>query len=299
MNEANIRRLDSPPALDMPVTGILIDGSITYASRLADHAELAFTIPTPSGESPVIYLLRHRGVPFYYVRFHGVDFTTASGNVQVGFSRTWYAINALRIRDIISGAAAGSTSLDIVPGDVVIMRDFIDFSTHRPRSILTEIWEKPPWVGAQFDPPLCPELAGILSNVAKSYDLGRVFDAGTLGQFEGHRFESPSEIRMANSAGAHIVAHHQASEAIYARELGLHYGALNYITNYGAGLVPSEDAFVGPAKAEIGYKRSTELMMEAIARAAERTPTCRVCLQPEDRPTPDRPHEVQPKPTYR
>lgn len=299
MSKLRIQALNKPPHLESNPTGMLIDGSITYSTDLRSRAEMAFTLPTPVGESPPFYLLQHRGVYFWYVHFHGVDFTTASRNVQVGFTGTWYVIHKLNIRDAISGAAVGSIHPEMKPGDVIIMDDFVDFSTHRPRSMLMEIWETPPWIGAQFVPPLCPELTDILRQEAKRYNLGRVFESGTFGQFEGHRFESPGEIRMAQRVGADMVAHHQASEAIYARELGVHYGAIDYNTNIAAGLCPPEEAFVSDEQAKEGYALCTEIMLEVMVRAAQRDATCQVCPQSEEQPVPRKPEEVKYKAVYR
>jgi 5'-methylthioadenosine phosphorylase len=299
MSQTQVLSLDQPPEITAEVTGALIDGSITYSSNLIESAQMAFTLPTPTGESPPFYLVEHGGVKFWYVHFHGVDFTTASKNVQVGFTGTWYLLHLMNVRDVISGAAVGSIHPEMRPGDVVVMDDFIDFSTHRPRSMLTEIWEKPPWIGAQFDTPLCPELTDILRQELQSYSLGRVFKAGTLGQFEGHRFESPGEIRMAQSVGADMVAHHQASEAIYARELGIHYGAINYVTNIAAGLSELEDPFVSDDQAKAGYKSCTEIMLSAMVRAAGRDPDCQICPQDEDQPIERKKEDVLLKPVYR
>ena len=299
MSKIQIRSLDTPPEMASEVTGALIDGSITYSSNLIQSADMVFTLPTPAGNSPPFYLVEHDGVQFWYVHFHGVDFTTASKNVQVGFTGTWYVLHRMGIRDVISGAAVGSIHPDMRPGDVVVMDDFVDFSTHRPRSMLMEIWEKPPWIGAEFVPPLCPELTDILRDEIQSYSLGRVFNSGTLGQFEGHRFESPGEIRMAQNAGADMVAHHQASEAIYARELGIHYGAMNYVTNIAAGLSPPEEAFISEDQAKAGYEFCTQIMLSTMARAARRNPSCQVCPQDDEQPIERAKDQVQLKPVFR
>lgn len=297
MSKTIIEALNQPPEIEMEVTGILIDGSITYAVDLPARAEYAFTLPTPVGESPPFYLLNQEGVYFWYVHFHGIDFTTASNNVEVGFTRTWYVIHQLGLRDAVSGAAAGCIHPQMKPGDIVIMDDFIDFATHRPRSILTEIWERPPWIGAQYVPPLCPELTDILRSVSSErYTQGNVFPSGTLGHFEGHRFESPGEIRMAKHVGADMVAQSQGTEAIYARELGIHYCALNYITNYAAGLSPSSPSWVNEDQAKRGYAQCTEILLATMVRAAKRNPVCSACPRPHNESSLP---NVEQKPTYR
>jgi 5'-methylthioadenosine phosphorylase len=280
MAAIEFQRLTKPPQVSEAVTGALIDGSITYQFQMEDKAELAFTMATPAGESPAFYLLRTEEVPYWYVRFHGVDFTSAKNNVQVGFTRAWYVLYKLGVRDVISGAAAGSIPPEVKPGDLMIMDDFIDFSTHRPRSIPNEIWERPPFLGAQFVPALCPELTALLRKAASSYSHGKVYSSGTLGQFEGHRFESPAEINMARILGADMVAHHQASEAIYARELGIHFGALDYITNIAAGLCKAgEQEFVTHEQAMEGYQQCTEVMLKGLVLAAVRDVQCTTCPQ--------------------
>ncbi|HZQ07172.1 MAG TPA: hypothetical protein VFD70_11375 [Anaerolineae bacterium] len=294
-----IERLESPAKRTEPINVALIDGSITWSIGLQERAEKAFTLPTPAGESPPFYIVRHRGVPFYYVHFHGVDFVSASGNVQVGFTRTWSALRVLGVRDVFSGAAAGSLHRDYRVGDIVVIDDFLDFSTHRPRSILMEIWERPPYIGAAFKEPTCPELRAILLQVAMSqYRDGRVHERGVLAQVEGHRFETPAEIRALKLLGGDFVAHHQASEAIYARELGMHYTALNFISNIGEGLEPGT-AWASGEFARAHYALCTEILLDAVALAAQRTNTCTECPQPDTNPGNIRPEDVKLKPVWR
>ena len=285
MDHASINRLDAPPVLGEPVSGALIDGSITFSIDLVSMAEMAITLPTPAGESPIIYLIRHKGVPFWYVHFHGVNFLSAKDNVDIGFTRVWYSLHRLEVRDVISGAAAGSIHPEMRPGDVVVMTDFIDLSNHRPRSMITEIWSQAPYVGASFVPALCPELSDILRQACSIYTLGKVFPSGVLAQFEGHRFESPAEIKMARTLGGDMVAHHQASEAIYARELGIHFGALNYVSNIAAGLAPDwEASFVTEDQAKAGYQLCSEVMLDTMAAAGKRECHCAYCPQPDEQP---------------
>jgi purine nucleoside phosphorylase len=280
-------QLNRAPELAEPVRAVLIDGSITYNVDLISRAEYAFTAPTPAGESPPFYLIRQDDAPFWYVNFHGVDFLSASDNVEVGFTRTWYVIYQLGVEMALSGAAVGSLLPELKPRDLVLMTDFIDLSTHRPRSMLLEIWEKSPYLGAELVPPVCPELSKHLLDGSRSYPNGRVHHEGILAQFEGHRFETPAEIRMAQALGAGMVAHHQASEAIYARELGIHFAALAYVSNIGAGLSKGwEDGFVSEEEAREDYALTAEILVQAAAAASRKALTCRICRQNPDHQIP-------------
>jgi len=294
-----VQRLDTPDQATEKATVALIDGSITWTYGLQEQAEWAFTLPTPAGESPTFFVMRYDGVPYYYVHFHGVEFRSASANVQVGFSRTWYVLHALGVRDVISGAAAGSLHRDYRPGDIAIIDDFIDLSHHRPRSILTEIWERPPYIGATFAEPTCPELRAILISLANErYRRGRVHERAVLVEEEGHRFSTPAESRMMQRLGGDLVAHHQASEAIYARELGIHYAALDYITNIAEGLEPNTP-WIAAEEVRAGGTVCVEIMLEAVARAARRTSTCTACPRSSDDPAGIAPESVLMKPVYR
>ncbi len=272
--------LDSPPEFAEPVRTALIDGSITYNLDLPSQAEYAFTMPTPAGESPPFYLIRRDEALFWYVHFHGVDFLSAADNVHVGFTRTWYVLFRLGVERVLSGAAVGSFNEILKPRDLVLMTDFIDLSTHRPRSMLLEIWEKSPYLGAELVPPVCVELSELLLDKCQNYPNGKVHPEGVLAQFEGHRFETPAEIRMARGLGADMAAHHQASEAIYARELGIHFAALAYVSNIAAGLTGDWEAgFVSDQEAEEDYRLAGEILLEAAAAASRMVPSCQVCPQ--------------------
>ena len=280
-----LKRLELPPNTGESISTALLGSSITLLHDLESQAELAFTLPTPAGESAPIYLLRHAETPFWYIPFHGIDFMSAGNNVEVAFTRTWSALYQLGVRDVLSGAATGCIHPDMKPGDLVVIDDFIDFATSRPRSILTEIWEQLPYTFAAFVPPLCPELTQILNNCVQSYRYGNVFSTATFGQFEGHRYETPAEIQMALRAGADVVAHHNASEAIYARELGIHYAAVLYVTNYAAGLSTDWIAAADYEKSSrLGKQQCADFLLEAVVRTAQRSPECLVCPGPETQP---------------
>ena len=302
VSEIEVQRLDHPPQIEEKVHVALIDGSITYALKVESRAEMAFTLPTPAGESPPFYLLHQDGVPFWYVPYHGIDFMSAADNVQVGFTRVWYVLHVLGVRDAISAAFCGSASPHIAAGDLAVMTDLIDFSFARPRSILTEIWERLPWMGVSFSPPLCPELGGIVFEAALSHAVrGNVIRSSTAGQFEGHRFGSPAEVRMARTLGVDVLTHHLVTEAIYARELGIHFSALNYVSNVGAGMGSSWGESIVEIDEQWEDKEAgAAILLSAVSAAGAREMQCDFCPRARSKPVMFlEPAEPRLKPVFR
>jgi 5'-methylthioadenosine phosphorylase len=65
-----------------------------------------------------------------------------------------------------------------------------------------------------------------------------VRDGGVYACFDGPRFETRAEIRMAAAAGANVVGMTGVPEVVLALEAGLRYAALALVVNPAAGLSP-------------------------------------------------------------
>jgi len=105
---------------------------------------------------------------------------------------------------------------------------------------------------------------------------------------------------MARRMEADVVGHHQASEAIYARELGIHFAALSYVTNIAAGLAdPGGQGALGWQGTASGFARSTEILLEAVVLAARRQVKCEICAAARNPPVWKRGSEVRLRPQFR
>ncbi|HEX5692318.1 MAG TPA: hypothetical protein VFX76_20020, partial [Roseiflexaceae bacterium] len=91
----------------------------------------------------------------------------------------------------------------------------------------------------------------------------RVFPRGIYACSEGPRLETAAEIRGFRRAGADIVGMTLVPEVFLARELGIAFASLAYITNYATGLEPAHGAprFFG---VEVG-RRCLAVVLEAVA----------------------------------
>ena len=79
-----------------------------------------------------------------------------------------------------------------------------------------------------------PDLRALVRRGAES--VGQpVVDGAVYSTFNGPRFESPAEIRMAEHAGADLVGMTGYPEVVLARELGLAYCSIAVVSNLAAG----------------------------------------------------------------
>ena len=206
------------------VGGTSFGDPASFGKSLVEE-EGSFTVTTVAGESPRIYRMRFKEVPFYYVRMHGAEAIVDGEPQGWHFVKTWVALYELGVRVAFGGATGGSINTGYDFDDLVVVDDLIVVGNQRPQSIIKAVGANHPGVRerrgffATFDKPFCPQLRDLLIEVAEERYEGRVHRTGTMVQDDPGRFETPAEIRMMRSWGADFVTHNVGTEAIYARQL--------------------------------------------------------------------------------
>jgi 5'-methylthioadenosine phosphorylase len=200
--------------------------------------EATFTVQTAAGESPTLYQLRYAGTSFYYVRMHGEEARRSGEPEGWEFVKTWAALHELGVSDVLGGATCGGINAAYREDDLVVVDDFVILGNPRPRSILRAAGIQRGGRFPRFDVPFCPDLRRLLIEEARAYAAGRVHDSGVLFQGDPGRFETPAEIRLMRQGGADLVSLNVATEAVYARQLGIHFALLCSISNPAVGLGP-------------------------------------------------------------
>ena len=136
------------------------------------------------------------------------------------------------IRTLILTNAAGGVNRDFRPGDLMLIRDHINFSGSNPL------------IGPNADSygPRFPDMSGIYTASLREKVLeqaaaaGISLQEGTYMMFAGPSYETPAEIRMAGILGADAVGMSTVPEAIAARHCGLQVIGISCITNMAAGI---------------------------------------------------------------
>ena len=125
--------------------------------------------------------------------------------------------------------AAGSLRPDILPGDLMMLSDHINFSGRNPligepsdaRFVnMTEAYDK--------------GMRAALAAAAEAEEVA--LPEGVYAWYSGPSFETPAEIRALKVLGADAVGMSTVPEAILANFLGLRVAAVSTVTNMAAGL---------------------------------------------------------------
>ncbi|MEM2102584.1 MAG: S-methyl-5'-thioadenosine phosphorylase [Candidatus Bathyarchaeia archaeon] len=191
----------------------------------AEHAQVG----TPYGIPPRILIgtLHERQVAF--LPRHGANHTIPPH--KVNYRANIYALYQLGVQRIIATNAVGAINKDLKPGKLVIPHDFIDFTKLRP----TTFYESAPVTHVDMSQPYCPEIRASLIKAAKQSGID-IWENGVLVCTEGPRLETPAEIEMFRRLGVDVVGMTGVPEAVLARELGICYAPVCFVTNMAAGM---------------------------------------------------------------
>jgi purine-nucleoside phosphorylase len=146
-----------------------------------------------------------------------------------GMKAALRTLRELGIEVLVQTNAAGSLQADLAPGSLMLIGDHLNIA------------QRSPLVGAsgseRFVDMVDAYDAG-LRRIAREVAVRRgirLFE-GVYAWVLGPQFETPAEIRMLRTLGAHAVGMSTVPETILARHAGLRVLALSLITNMAAGL---------------------------------------------------------------
>ena len=155
---------------------------------------------------------------------------------KVNYRGNILALKQLGVERIIATAAVGSLNLEIEPGQMVIIDQFIDFTKNRPATFFED--KDHGVIHIDMTEPYCNEMRHYLINAAQKVKIP-VHTSGTYVCTEGPRFETPAEIRMYQLMGGHLVGMTSVPEVVLARETEICYASVAVVTNFAAGISPN------------------------------------------------------------
>jgi 5'-methylthioadenosine phosphorylase len=183
-------------------------------------------------DRPVVFLPRHGAD--HSVPPHAIDYR----------ANVWALAHA-GATAIVATAVSGGINPAMGPGTLVLISDFIDFTSGRASTFFDGMTD-PRLRGrgtkvthTDMTRPYDPDLRDLLRRAAELESIP-VVDGGTYCTTNGPRFESPAEIKMMATLGGDLVGMTGYPEVALAREAGLPYASVGVISNWAAGLSEAE-----------------------------------------------------------
>jgi 5'-methylthioadenosine phosphorylase len=207
-----------------PVIGIIGGSGLYQIDGLADIAWRR--VESPFGEAsdefcfgaldgqPVVFLPRHG---------RGHELPPSAINFRANID----ALKRCGVTDILSLSAVGSLREDLVPGDFVVVDQFIDRTFAREKSFFG-----PGCVAhVSMAHPVCGRIGDAVAAAAPGAGIG-IKRGGTYLVMEGLQFSTRAESELYRSWGCDVIGMTNMPEAKLAREAEMCYATVAMVTDY-------------------------------------------------------------------
>ncbi len=207
----------------------IIGGTGVYHPDLLDNPR-EVQVKTPFGQVKLLAgIYNEREIAF--IPRHGSDHGVAPH--RINYHANIWALKKLGVKYIIATNAVGSSNRSMTVGDFVIVDQFLDFTKGRSSTYFHG--EDTPVVHVDMTDPFCLTLRKQIFNFGQKQSL-KIHNHGCYVCFEGPRYESAAEVRMANLLGGDVLGMTLIPEIVLAREAGICYASIAIVTNMGAGI---------------------------------------------------------------
>ncbi len=219
-----------------PKVGIILGTGLGGLTDIIENATVipyqdlpGFPICTIAGHGGQLILGHLEGVPVACLQGRAHFYEGATRNNMQTIVRT---LKLLGIETLIITNSAGSLRQEVGPGNLVLIRDHINFQFTNPLVGPNddEFGPRFPAMEDAYDPKLRLKA----QEIAK--DLNIPLSEGVYLGVLGPSFETPAEIKAFRCLGADLVGMSTVSEVILARHCGLRVLAISVATNYAADL---------------------------------------------------------------
>ncbi|WBW50599.1 purine-nucleoside phosphorylase [Peptoniphilus equinus] len=139
----------------------------------------------------------------------------------------------LGIEKLIVTNACGAVNTDFKPGDLMLIRDHINFSGQNPLIGPNDEAMGPRFLDMTYT--YSKQMGEIAKTVAKAQGL--TLQEGVYMFFTGPTYETPAEVRMARILGADACGMSTVPEVIVARHRGVEILGISCCTNMAAGIL--------------------------------------------------------------
>jgi 5'-methylthioadenosine phosphorylase len=157
---------------------------------------------------------------------------------EVNYRANLWALYEQGAKRVIAVASVGGIRADLIPGEIVIPDQLLDYTYGRPFTFFDG--HERPVIHIDFTLPYTQLLRKQILTAAEKANV-KCLDGGVYAATQGPRLETKAEINRLERDGADMVGMTGMPEAALARELGLSYAAMAVVVNYAAGRGNSRD----------------------------------------------------------
>ena len=200
------------------------------------------------------------GVPVLFLARHGEGHSFTPS--EVPYRANLWALKEAGASAVISASAVGSLQEAHKPGQLRLVRQFIDKTKSRKDTFFGEGIV----AHVAFAEPVCPCLTELLLRVGRGLQLP-IEDGASYVCMEGPAFSTKAESLLHRSWGADLIGMTQATEAKLARELELCFATIAMVTDYDAW--HEEEAAVDLSSVLAVLKANAAMVQRLIAAAVE------------------------------
>lgn len=161
-------------------------------------------------------------------RFHYYE-----GNKMGDLALPIYIMKMIGVEELIVTNAAGGVNVSFKPGDLMLIKDHINFAGNNPLigKNVDEMGERFPDMSSAYN----KELFELSKNVSKKIGVDVV--EGTYFMMTGPSYETPAEIKMIRILGGDAVGMSTVPEVIAANHCKIKVIGISCITNMAAGIL--------------------------------------------------------------
>jgi purine-nucleoside phosphorylase len=226
------QRIDFTPELGLILgSGLGVMGEEVENKIIIDYSDIPnFPISTVEGHKSrfIFGTLNNKKVAVMQGRFHFYE----GYKMQEVVFPVW-VMRALGINKLIVTNAAGGVNKSFAPGDLMLIKDHINFAGTNP--LMGQNIEE---FGPRF-PDMSNAYNRELVDIAKkcAHSNGIAIQEGTYMMFTGPNYETPAEIRMSRVLGGDAVGMSTVPEVMTANHSGMKVLGISCITNMAAGIL--------------------------------------------------------------
>jgi 5'-methylthioadenosine phosphorylase len=187
-------------------------------------------VDTPYGEA-LVHVGSNSSDQLVFLTRHGTGHHTPPH--KINYQANIKGLQMLGVKKILSTFAVGSINLKMPPRSLILIDDFIDFTSGRKMTFFDG--GSKGLAHTEMSSPYCPALRQQLLENAPRFGL-EMHTRGTYVCTNGPRLETPAEIRMYSMMGGDVVGMTGVPEVTLAREMGMHYAAVARSVNWAAGV---------------------------------------------------------------